>query len=210
MSLHIKKILLAFAGLIGVLSSNLVYAHPGHETSVSFLSGLMHPFSGFDHFLVIMLVGFWSAFMLKKIWLGPCVFILGMCLGVFAGLSNLSLHIFEFGIAASVIAMGLLLLVQRQYSNNAILALISFFGIFHGFAHAELFSNGSYGASLVAQDMAGLILATGILHLSGALLVNLLKEKTAIFARVTGFASVIYGWVLISQLSFALLGGAST
>ena len=58
MSLHIKKILLAFAGLIGVLSSNLVYAHPGHETSVSFLSGLMHPFSGFDHFLVIVLVGF--------------------------------------------------------------------------------------------------------------------------------------------------------
>ena len=210
MSLHIKKILLAFAGLIGVLSSNLVYAHPGHETSVSFLSGLMHPFSGFDHFLVIVLVGFWSAFMLKKIWLGPCVFILGMCLGVFAGLSNLPLHIFEFGIAASVIAMGLLLLVQRQYSNNPILALIGCFGIFHGFAHAALFSNGSLGASLVAQDMAGLILATGILHLSGALLVKLLRDKTAIFARVTGFASVIYGWVLISQLSFALLGGAST
>jgi urease accessory protein len=210
MSLHIKKILLAFVGLIGVLSSNLVYAHPGHETSVSFLSGLMHPFSGFDHFLVIVLVGFWSAFMLKKIWLGPCVFILGMCLGVFAGLSNLPLHIFEFGIAASVIAMGLLLLVQRQYSNNPTLALIGCFGIFHGFAHAALFSNGSLGASLVAQDMAGLILATGILHLSGALLVKLLRDKTAIFARVTGFASVIYGWVLISQLSFALLGGAST
>ncbi|MBU3539191.1 HupE/UreJ family protein [Polynucleobacter sp. UK-Gri1-W3] len=210
MSLHIKKILLAFVGLIGVLSSNLVYAHPGHETSVSFLSGLMHPFSGFDHLLVIVLVGFWSAFMLKKIWLGPCVFILGMCLGVFTGLSNLPLHIFEFGIAASVIAMGLLLLVQRQYSSNATLALIGCFGIFHGFAHVALFSNGSLGASLVAQDMAGLILATGILHLSGALLVKLLRDKTAIFARVTGFASVIYGWVLISQLSFALLGGAST
>ncbi|GEM_PF-353405 len=210
MNLHMKKILLALAGLIGVLSSNLVYAHQGHETSVSFLAGLMHPFSGFDHFLVIVLVGFWSAFMLKKIWLGPCIFILGMCLGVFAGLSNLPLNIFEFGIAASVIAMGLLLLVQQQYSSKAILSLIGCFGIFHGFAHAELFSSGSFGTSLLVQDMAGLILATGILHLSGALLVKFLNEKTAIVAKITGFASVIYGWVLISQLSFAVLGGAST
>jgi urease accessory protein len=57
--------------------------------------------------------------------------------------------------------------------------------------------------------MTGLIMATGILHLLGALLVKFLEEKTAIVARITGFASVIYGWVLISQLSYAVLGGAS-
>ena len=28
-------------------------------------------------------------------------------------------------------------------------------------------------------------------------------------AKIAGFTSVIYGWVLLSQLSFALLGGAS-
>lgn len=209
MKFPIKNIFLAFSGLIGVLFSNFVYAHPGHDGSVSFLSGLMHPFSGFDHFLVIVLVGFWSAFMLKKIWLGPSVFILGMCLGVVAGLGNIALNLFEFGIAASVIAMGLLLLLQRQYSSKAMLSLIGCFGVFHGFAHAQLFSSESLGASLVVQDMAGLILATGALHLSGALLVKMLRDRTPAFAKMTGFASVIYGWVLLSQLSFAVLGGAS-
>ncbi len=210
MNFHVKKILPVSAALIGNLFCNFAYAHSGHDESIGFLSGLMHPFSGFDHFLVIVLVGFWSAFMLKKIWLGPCVFILGMCFGVLAGLSSLPLNFSEFGIAASVVVMGLSLLVQHQYSSKITLSLIGFFGVFHGFAHTELFSNSSIGFVLAAQDLLGLIFATGVLHLSGAILVKLLKEKKPVFAKMTGFASVIYGWVLISQLSFALLGGAST
>jgi len=209
MNICMKKLLLSSIAFVGVLFSSLAFAHPGHELTVSFMSGLLHPFSGLDHLLVIVLVGFWSAFVLKKIWLGPCFFILGMFFGVLSGLSGLSLNFFEFGIAISVIAIGLLLLIRNQYSTKAILSLIGAFGVFHGYAHAELFSNASYGISLIAEDMAGLFLATGFLHLSGAILVQFLKDKTTIIARVTGFASVIYGWVLLSQLSFALLGGTS-
>ena len=208
MNFH-KNLLLSAAGFAGALFSGLAFAHAGHNVSVSFISGLLHPFSGVDHLLVIVLVGFWSTFVLKKIWIGPCVFLLGMCMGVFAGLTNVPLNFFEFGIAASVIAIGLLLLVKNQYSSKAILTLIGTFGIFHGFAHAQLFSDSTLAISLVGQDIFGLILATSALHLSGALLVKLLKEKTNVIAKIAGFASVIYGWVLISQLSFALLGGAS-
>jgi urease accessory protein len=208
MNFH-KNLLLSAAGFASALFSGLAFAHAGHDVSVSFMSGLLHPFSGADHLLVIVLVGFWSAFVLKKIWIGPCVFLLGMCMGVLAGFANIPLSFFEFGIAASVIAIGLLLLVRNQYSSKAILALIGAFGIFHGFAHAQLFSDSSLAISLVGQDIAGLILATAALHLSGAFLVKLLKENTTVIARIAGFASVIYGWVLLSQLSFALLGGAS-
>ena len=208
MNFH-KNLLLSAAGFAGALFSGLAFAHAGHNVSVSFISGLLHPFSGVDHLLVIVLVGFWSTFVLKKIWIGPCVFLLGMCMGVLAGLTNIPLNFFEFGIAASVIVIGLLLLLQNQYSSKAILTLIGTFGIFHGFAHAQLFSDSSLAISLVGQDIVGLILATAALHLSGALLVKLLKEKTNVIAKIAGFASVIYGWVLISQLSFALLGGAS-
>jgi urease accessory protein len=208
MNFH-KNLLLSAAGFASALFSGLAFAHAGHDVSVSFMSGLLHPFSGADHLLVIVLVGFWSAFVLKKIWIGPCVFLLGMCMGVLAGFANIPLSFFEFGIAASVIAIGLLLLVRNQYSSKAILALIGAFGIFHGFAHAQLFSDSSLAISLVGQDIVGLILATAALHLSGALLVRLLKENTTVIARIAGFASVIYGWVLLSQLSFALLGGAS-
>ena len=208
MNFH-KNLLLSAAGFAGALFSGLAFAHAGHNVSVSFISGLLHPFSGVDHLLVIVLVGFWSTFVLKKIWIGPCVFLLGMCMGVLAGLTNIPLNFFEFGTAASVIVIGLLLLLQNQYSSKAILTLIGTFGIFHGFAHAQLFSDSSLAISLVGQDIVGLILATAALHLSGALLVKLLKEKTNVIARIAGFASVIYGWVLISQLSFVLLGGAS-
>ena len=203
-----KNRLMAAAGLVSALFSNLVFAHPGHDLSVSFMSGLLHPFSGLDHLLVIVLVGFWSAFVLKKIWLGPCVFIFGMCLGVLAGLVGIPMNFFEFGIATSVIVIGLLLLARNQYSPKAILALIVTFGVFHGFAHAELFAGSSLGVSLIAHDLIGLLLATGILHLLGALLVKVLKEKTSLFARIAGVSSLIYGLLLIGQLTLAVVGGA--
>ena len=46
--------------------------------------------------------------------------------------------------------------------GGGFLGLLGAFGIFHGFAHAQQFSNTSFGISLVAQDIAGLILATAI------------------------------------------------
>jgi len=209
MKCNMKNILVATVCLVSTLFSELTFAHEGHDASVSFMSGLLHPFSGADHLLVIILVGFWSAFVLKKIWLGPCVFIFGMCLGALAGLTGISMNFFEFGIATSVIAIGLLLMIKNQYSPKAILILIAAFGVFHGFAHAQLFADSSLAISLVIQDVTGLIIATAALHLLGVVLVKLLKEKTTVIAKIAGFASVIYGWVLISQLSFALLGGAS-
>ena len=209
MNFHKKNTLLTALGLMCVLFSGLASAHAGHEVSVSFMSGLMHPLTGIDHLLVIVLVGFWSAFVLKSVWLGPYAFLTGMCLGVLAGIVGFPLGLFEFGIAASVIAIGLLLLVNKQYSPRAILILLGAFGIFHGFAHTQQFSNSSFGASFVAQDIAGLILATANLHFSGAVLVKFLKDKTSVIAKIAGFASVIYGSVLFGQLSFALLGGAS-
>ena len=192
-----------------LLSSSIVYAHPGHETSISFMSGILHPFSGLDHLLVILLVGFWSAFVLKQIWVGPLAFLLGMMIGVFAGMLGAPLQFFEFGIAASVIGIGMLLLTKKQYSTKWILILLTMFGLFHGFAHAQLFSQVHLGFALVAQDMAGLVFATGALHLTGALLVGALKQKTKLFARGAGIVSLIYGLGLVGQLSLAVIGGAS-
>jgi urease accessory protein len=208
MNALMKNGLIASVALIGLLFSNIASAHAGHDVSLSFMSGLLHPFSGLDHLLVILLVGFWSAFVLKKIWFGPCVFLVGMGLGVLLGFIGLPLTFFEFGIAASVIAIGLLLLAKNQYAPESILLLIGAFGIFHGFAHAQLFSSTSVAFLLAAEDILGLLLATGILHLSGALLVKALKEKTPIFAKIAGFSSLIYGLLLMGQLTLVVIGGA--
>jgi len=82
----IKKTAKFIAALCFLISSSMAYAHPGHETSISFFSGILHPFSGLDHLLVILLVGFWSAFVLNQIWVGPLAFLLGMMAGVFSGI----------------------------------------------------------------------------------------------------------------------------
>ena len=205
----IKSTTQFIGSLYFLMASSFAYAHPGHETSISFMSGVLHPFSGLDHLLVILLVGFWSAFVLKQIWIGPLAFLSGMMMGVFAGLLGAPLQFFEFGIAASVIGIGALLLTQKQYSAKWVLALLALFGVFHGFAHAQLFSQANLGFTLVVQDMAGLVLATGTLHLAGALLVGALKQKTNLFAKGAGIASLIYGLGLVGQLSLAVIGGTS-
>lgn len=205
----IKNTAKFIVALCFLISSSMAYAHPGHETSISFFSGILHPFSGLDHLLVILLVGFWSAFVLNQIWVGPLAFLLGMMAGVIAGILGISLHFFEFGIAASVLGIGALLLTKKQYSAKLILTLLAMFGLFHGFAHTQLFSQANLGFSLVAQDMAGLVLATGTLHFAGALLVSALKQKTKLFAKSAGIASLIYGLGLMGQLSLSAIGGAS-
>lgn len=205
----IKNTTQFIGSLCFLMASSFAYAHPGHETSISFMSGVLHPFSGLDHLLVILLVGFWSTFVLKKIWIGPLAFLSGMMMGVFAGLLGAPLQFFEFGIAASVIGIGALLLTKMQHSTRWVLALLALFGLFHGFAHAQLFSQTNLGFTLVVQDMAGLVLATGTLHLAGALLVGALKQKTNLFAKGAGIASLIYGLGLVGQLSLAVIGGTS-
>ena len=205
----IKNTTQFIGSLCFLMTSSFAYAHPGHGTSISFISGVLHPLNGLDHLLVILLVGFWSAFVLKQIWIGPLAFLSGMMMGVFAGLLGAPLQFFEFGIAASVIGIGALLLTKRQYSTRWVLALLALFGLFHGFAHAQLFSQTNLGFTLVVQDMAGLVLATGTLHLAGALLVGALKQKTNLFAKGAGIASLIYGLGLVGQLSLAVIGGTS-
>ena len=210
MNFQVKNPLLGTLAIFSSLFSGLAFAHSGHDVSVGFVSGVLHPFTGLDHLLVIVLVGFWSAFVLKKIWVGPCMFLCEMCLGVVAGLANVPLGFFEYGIAASVIAIGVMLLLKNQYSPQSILLLIGSFGVFHGIAHTDQFAGSSIGFLFVVQDLLGLILATGVLHLCGALLVKVLKEKTLIFAKIAGMSSVIYGLFLIGQLAFLTIGGVST
>ena len=81
--------------------------------------------------------------------------------------------------------------------------------MFHGFAHAHLFFQEQAGIKLVAEDLAGLLMATGILHWAGVFLARALKDKMALFSRYAGIASSLYGLVLLAQLSATLISGGS-
>lgn len=208
--MNLIKNITKFIGISYLLIvSSLAYAHPRHETSISFMSGILHPFSGLDHLLVILLVGFWSAFVLKQIWVGPLAFLLGMMAGIIAVILGASPHFFEFGIAASVVGVGVLLLMKKQYPIKLILILLAIFGLFHGFAHAQLISQANLVSAFVVRDIAGLLLATGALHFAGALLVGALNQKINLFAKSAGIVSLIYGLSLTGYLSLAVIGGTS-
>ena len=58
MNFQVKNRLLAALAILGSLFPEFTFAHSGHDVSVGFVSGVLHPFTGLDHLLVIVLVGF--------------------------------------------------------------------------------------------------------------------------------------------------------
>lgn len=191
MKIFIKLVsLLAF-----VFFSNCAFAHEGHFDSIGFLSGFLHPITGWEHLLTILLVSFWSAFTLKRIWLGPTLFMGGMFLGVFLGLAQYAITWFELGIAISIMGMGILIYFNRRFDFNFSLALISIFGIFHGYAHANILGNSSASTGLILLDLCGLLIATAALHAIGVLLGKKVDSLNSLAYRGIGISAAVIGMV---------------
>jgi urease accessory protein len=156
-----KKIL-ALATAIA-LAPTLAQAHTGLHTD-GFVAGLVHPFSGFDHLLAMTAVGFWAATLGgPALWIVPAAFIGVMTLGAVLGVQGVPLPAVEQGIAASVIALGLLIAFEVKIPAAAAALVVGLFAIFHGHAHGaempEMASPLGYGL--------GFGLATATLHAIG-------------------------------------------
>jgi urease accessory protein len=181
--------------------ANLLMAHPGHSGDPGFTQGFLHPLSGFDHFLVILLVGFWSVFVLKNFWLGPLIFMVGMIFGVFLGLTDLNIEWLELGISISVMALGLFIFLKKKLDLRMSLFLIGIFGAFHGLAHVQYLNfmhSGFIYQSL--EDLSGLLLATFTLHLLGAAIAKISKHQISIVSQGAGSIAFIYGLILTARL----------
>lgn len=149
-------------GLSLLLASNAVFAHPGHPLQ-SLYAGFSHPLTGLDHLLVMLAVGMWASGMQGRArWQMPTLFVVMMLLGGVCAKLGLSLPLLETGIAASVLAMGLLLLVGSRLNMALQFASVALFAIYHGLAH---------GVELQHQQawlaFGAMLLATGILHAIG-------------------------------------------
>lgn len=160
------------AGLAVVLPS-VVFAHPGHDgdhgggLTWDFSGGFGHPLSGLDHLLAMIAVGLWAAQLGGRTrWAVPATFVSVMALGAVIGHGAAVVPGVEQAIAASLLALGLLVATAKKMPFPASLPLTAAFAIFHGFAHgAEVPADASglaYGAGFVA--------ATALLHGAGVLL----------------------------------------
>jgi urease accessory protein len=129
-----------------------------------FVSGLFHPVLGFDHLLAMLSVGIVSAQIGgRSIWTVPLMFVSVMGLGGFLGIQGITLFGVEYGIALSVLFLGLA--VARGKAVHPLLAHlgVAFFAVFHGHAHgAEM---PEMASPLVFS--LGFLLGTAAIHLAG-------------------------------------------
>ena len=183
----INKIWKYVAITTAVVMPSAAWAHAGAGAASSFWSGVSHPFSGLDHLLAMVAVGIWAAQGGgRRVWVMPIAFIGLMLAGGAAGLAGLPLSRVEYGIAASLLVLGLLIASASKLDVLFSAAIVGFIAIFHGHAHgAEI----PLASGMLAYS-AGFALATALLHclgICGALLVR------GQLARLAGVAIALSG-----------------
>jgi urease accessory protein len=176
-----------------------VYAHTGTGLPGGFESGLRHPFTGWDHLLAMVSVGIWGAFLGRPlIYTLPVVFPIMMVGGAILGMFSVPMPPIEFGIAVSVLVLGLCICLAIELPAWTACAIVATFAIFHGYAHGvELPS-----AADPIGFSVGFVLATGLLHIFG-IGIGLLnaRPKGILVTRGLGAAIALAGgWYLCLAL----------
>jgi len=158
----LRKLALAAVGLgLGVAPA---FAHLNPAEHGSLAAGFSHPLFGPDHILAMAGVGLWAALLGgRAIWLVPAAFAGTMLLGFMAALVGFGLPFIEPVIAASVVVLGLLVMLSLRVPTTAGMLLVGFFALFHGYAHG-----GEIGEAGAFAYAAGFAVATAMLHAVGA------------------------------------------
>jgi urease accessory protein len=100
------------------------------------LSGLGHPVIGLDHFAAVVAVGCLAAAHRAASALA-IAFVVAMMTGVTLHLHGATVTGAEILVALTVIALGTLMLRQREMSTGSALVLFAMVGVIHGYALGE-------------------------------------------------------------------------
>ncbi len=139
-------------------------AHSGTGLAGGFLSGFLHPLSGFDHMLAMVAVGLWGAFLGRPLIVAlPVIFPTVMAFGAMLGMANVPIPRVEFGIALSVVTLGVLIAGGIRAPVWAAALIVAVFAIFHGYAHGKELPS---AADPIGYSV-GFVLSTGLLHVVG-------------------------------------------
>ncbi len=196
------KMLPLAALLMLTMAATTVHAHPGHPhpydevdefDSPPLAEAVMHPFTGLDHLVAALAVGVlaWSmgrrqGGVMAMIYLGS------LALGW--GLARMGLHVpmLEQGIALSIVAVGVVLLLQARASTLVKGAALMAMGVWHGGAHG-------LEMPTVAPAL-GLLLGTGLAVALGVLMAVISQKMTPVpYTRFAGATAVLVGVMLVVQ-----------
>ena len=180
---------------VGLLS---VLLHSGYEGGI--FAGLLHPLLGIDHLLAMVSVGLLSAQMGgKAIWTVPATFVTVMAFGGLLGIMGVPLPFVEYGIALSVVLLGIALVLPKKLPVWLTMVFVGIFAIFHGYAHGAEIPAVSDTPLEVFAYIFGFLLATATLHLIGALIGQMANAtpRGANILRYSGVVIALIGVFLV-------------
>lgn len=152
--------------------------------------GFVHPFTGVDHLLLGLAMG-WIAYALGRaegVRLGA-FFIACMAAGLAVGSMGFGLPMVSQGVALSVIAAGIAIMASMKKVRQGWPALATLFGFWYGNAHGLDIS-----ASMSVPVMGGaMLLAASLLVATGAGLAALCSLHTKPLDRWVGATLVVVG-----------------
>ncbi len=189
-----SKLLPRVALATGLLLSGSAMAHTGPLTHGGLAAGLLHPFTGLDHLLVMFGVCLWSARLGsgRIVLLMPLLFLGFLATGFGLGMAGLGLPGLEAGIAASVLVIGMVIAMQRAMVTPPAAGLIIVAALLHGSAHGLEMPAGS----AVVPFLGGVLAVSLMLHLAGLASGRVLANRPGLL-RVFGLVTGLIGGGLL-------------
>lgn len=191
---------LAAAGALA-LTSGPAAAHTFGTHGAGLESGLAHPLSGLDHILAMLAIGLWAA---RRggadLWRLPLAFMGAMAIGAGLAFAGITVPLVEFGIAGSVVLLGLFVAFGTRLPAGAAYGLAAVFAICHGHGHGTELPE---TARPILYGL-GFLLATGALHAAGlgaGLLAKRYGSRAMTHAsRAAGALIALAGMGLLAQI----------
>ncbi|MGR6807614.1 HupE/UreJ family protein [Sphaerotilus natans] len=186
---------LALSGAAVALPS-LAMAHVGADAGDhhGFSAGFIHPLTGTDHLVAMVAVGAWSALTARHtdartLAAAPLSFAGLLLTGALLAAAGLDFPAIEPMIAASLLVLGLLVALRQAMAPALGAALVGGFALFHGAAHGGELAGGA--------ALAGMVVATALLHAAGLGLGWVLRTRSVWLPRAAGLASAAFGLSLL-------------
>lgn len=189
-----RPLRLILAALV-VAAPCLAQAHSETGAVGGFVSGFLHPISGWDHIAAMVAVGIWGAFLgAPAMWLLPVIFPLVMAIGGALGVLGVPMPGVETGIALSGVVLGGMIVFAARPPLWVASVLVAVFAIFHGYAHGVELPQ----AANAVTYAVGFVLATGLLHLGGIAIGLLIRWKWGrVAVRATGGVIAATGFAFL-------------
>jgi urease accessory protein len=184
------------AAVLATAAPAAVLAHAGTDggTHHGLANGFLHPLTGLDHLAAMVAVGLWSALRAPRAGVAlilrvPLAFAALLLAGACMAGAGWQVPVVEPAIAASLLVLGLLVARRQALPQTAAAALVGGFALFHGAAHGNELGHG--------WALAGMVLATALLHGAGLLLGHALRGRSPWWPRLAGGATALLGTALL-------------